>query len=110
MVVFFVDCLIEFECCFGDVVVCMYLVGGFWVVWLKKVLCKLIDIIEDVVCCIGFVGGLVDNKVCVIDDVWLGFCFVICVENCDVLVYWVELLVLRCCVVMLLVCLVLCLR
>jgi hypothetical protein len=54
--------------------------GGLWMAWPKKGkkppsgLAS--DVSEDVVRAIGLGAGLVDNKVCAIDDVWSGLRFV----------------------------------
>ena len=46
--------------------------GGLWVAWPKKVSGVLTDLTEDRVREVALAGGLVDNKVCAIDDVWSG--------------------------------------
>jgi hypothetical protein len=51
--------------------------GGLWVAWPKKASGVATDLTEDVVRRIGLDAGLVDNKVCAIDDVWSGLRFVI---------------------------------
>jgi hypothetical protein len=51
--------------------------GGLWVAWPKKASGVPTDLTETVVQTIGLDAGLVDNKVCAIDDVWAGLRFVI---------------------------------
>jgi hypothetical protein len=46
--------------------------GGLWIAWPKRASGVSTDVTEDVVREIGLAGGLVDNKVCAIDDVWSG--------------------------------------
>jgi hypothetical protein len=46
--------------------------GGLWVAWPKRASGVPTDITEDVVREIALTAGLVDNKVCAIDDVWSG--------------------------------------
>ena len=46
--------------------------GGLWVAWPKKASKVPTDITEDVVREVCLPLGLVDNKVCAIDDVWSG--------------------------------------
>ena len=46
--------------------------GGLWVAWPKKASGVVTDITEDVVRELALAGGLVDNKVCAISDVWSG--------------------------------------
>ena len=46
--------------------------GGLWVAWPKKASGVPTDLSEGVVREIALAAGLVDNKVCAIDDVWSG--------------------------------------
>ena len=46
--------------------------GGLWVAWPKKASKVPTDMTEDVVREVVLPLGLVDNKVCAIDDVWSG--------------------------------------
>lgn len=55
--------------------------GGLWVAWPKKASKVPTDITEDVVRAVALPTGLVDNKVCAIDDVWSGLRLVVRVEN-----------------------------
>jgi hypothetical protein len=55
--------------------------GAFWVAWPKKASKMPTDMTEDVVRDVGLPGGLVDNKVCAIDDVWSGLRLVVRREN-----------------------------
>jgi hypothetical protein len=51
--------------------------GGLWVAWPKKSSGVATDLNENVVRDIGLDAGLVDNKVCAIDETWSGLRFVI---------------------------------
>jgi hypothetical protein len=56
--------------------------AGFWVAWPKQAAVKAglaepTDMTEDVVREVALPTGLVDNKVCAIDDVWSGLRLVI---------------------------------
>jgi hypothetical protein len=51
--------------------------GGFWISWPKKSSGVQTDLTENTVREIGLAAGLVDNKVCAIDDTWSGLRFVI---------------------------------
>lgn len=51
--------------------------GGLWIAWPKKASGVATDVTEGVVREIGLRTGLVDNKVCAIDDVWSGLRFVV---------------------------------
>ena len=50
--------------------------GGFWVAWPKRASKVPTDLTEDVLREVGLPYGLVDNKVCAVDDVWSGLRFV----------------------------------
>jgi hypothetical protein len=50
--------------------------GGLWVAWPKKTSGVATDLIFEVVQHIGLEAGLVDNKVCAIDETWSGLRFV----------------------------------
>ena|SRR6185503_6675278 len=52
--------------------------GGLWIAWPKKTAKKITsDVGEARVRATGLATGLVDNKVCAIDDVWSGLRFVV---------------------------------
>jgi len=51
--------------------------GGLWVAWPKRTSGTPTDLTENVVREVGLAHGLVDNKVCAINDVWSGLRFVV---------------------------------
>jgi hypothetical protein len=51
--------------------------AGLWIAWPKKSSGVATDITEDVIRVIALPTGLVDNKVCAIDDTWSGLRLVI---------------------------------
>jgi hypothetical protein len=55
--------------------------GGLWIAWPKRSSGIETDITEDVVRDVALPLGLVDNKVCAIDDTWSGLRLVIRREN-----------------------------
>jgi hypothetical protein len=55
--------------------------GGLWVAWPKKSSGVPTDLSDGVVRTVGLDAGLVDNKVCAVDDVWSGLRFVIRVHD-----------------------------
>jgi hypothetical protein len=55
--------------------------GIIWVSWPKKASKRPTDITEDVIRDTALAIGLVDVKVCAVDDVWSGLKLVIRVEN-----------------------------
>jgi hypothetical protein len=54
---------------------------GLWICWPKRASKVPTDVTEDVVREIALPTGLVDNKVCAVDDVWSGLRLVIRLEN-----------------------------
>jgi hypothetical protein len=46
--------------------------GGLWLAWPKRASGMPTDLTDNVVRELGLATGLVDNKVCAIDDVWSG--------------------------------------
>ena len=55
--------------------------GGLWVAWPKKASGVKTDLTEDRVREVGLAAGLVDNKVCAIDDTWSGLRLVVRVKD-----------------------------
>ena len=50
--------------------------GGLWIAWPKRASKVLTDMDEDQIRNFGVAAGLVDNKVCAIDETWSGLRFV----------------------------------
>ncbi len=57
--------------------------GGLWISWPKRSSGVETDITEDTLREVGLPLGLVDNKVCAIDETWSGLRFVYRRENRD---------------------------
>lgn len=55
--------------------------AGLWAAWPKKASGVQTDITEDTVRAVALPMGLVDNKVCAIDETWSGLRCVIRLEN-----------------------------
>jgi len=55
----------------------MHDAGGLWIAWPKQASGVPTDITEDVVREIALANGLVDNKVCAIDQTWSGLRLVV---------------------------------
>ena len=51
--------------------------GGLWIAWPKKSSGVATDLTENEVRNLGLALGLVDNKVCAIDETWSGLRFVV---------------------------------
>ena len=50
--------------------------GMLWISWPKKASGVATDLSENIIRAIGLANGMVDVKVCAIDDVWSGLKFV----------------------------------
>ena len=55
--------------------------GGLWIAWPKKASGVATDMTENIVREVALPTGLVDNKVCAIDDTWSGLRLVVRREN-----------------------------
>jgi hypothetical protein len=76
IVLFFVTRRSELERRFGGMARALEPAGGLWIAWPKKTAGVATDLSENVVREVGLHHGLVDNKVCAVDDVWSGLRFV----------------------------------
>lgn len=76
VVVFFVTRRAELTRRFPRLAAVLHCDGGLWVAWPKRTACVATDLSERDVRSVGLSGGLVDNKVCAVDDVWSGLRFV----------------------------------
>lgn len=57
---------------FSSLAATVFPAGGLWVAWPKRASGVASDVTEDVVREIALAAGLVDNKVCAIDETWSG--------------------------------------
>jgi hypothetical protein len=55
--------------------------GGSWVAWPKKASGIKTDLTENIIRDLALAEGLVDNKVCAIDDTWSGLRLVVRVKD-----------------------------
>ncbi|HEV8581548.1 MAG TPA: DUF3052 domain-containing protein [Thermoanaerobaculia bacterium] len=76
VILFFTDRAAELVKRFSSLAAVLASNGGFWVAWPKKASGVATDLTENVVREIGLASGLVDNKVCAVDEVWSGLRFV----------------------------------
>lgn len=81
VLVFFTDRRAELQRHFPRLVSRIVDDGGLWIGWPKKASGVETDLTGGVVRSIGLDGGLVDVKVCAIDDTWSGLRFVVRVED-----------------------------
>jgi hypothetical protein len=72
VVVAFIDGRAHFEAAIERLERVIFPAGGLWIAWPKKASKVPTDMTEDVVREVALPRGLVDNKVCAIDDTWSG--------------------------------------
>jgi hypothetical protein len=77
VIVFFTMALAELKKRFATLAKRLTPAGGLWIAWPKKASGMVTDLTEDVIRVVGLDAGLVDNKVCAIDETWSGLRFVI---------------------------------
>jgi Protein of unknown function (DUF3052) len=77
VIVFFVDRAGDLGARLASLAAHLEPAGGLWVAWPKKTSGRATDLTEGVVRTIGLDAGLVDNKVCAVDEVWSGLRFVV---------------------------------
>jgi hypothetical protein len=65
----------------GAVAARMQPAGGLWIAWPKKASGVATDMTEQTVRDVALPTGLVDNKVCAIDETWSGLRLVVRLEN-----------------------------
>lgn len=66
---------------FDDAVRRLRWTGGLWVCWPKKASPLYVDLAREEVREVGLTTGLVDNKVCAVDQDWSGLRFVVRKED-----------------------------
>ena len=76
VVVFFATRRAELERRFDALARMVEPAGGLWIAWPKRTAHVATDITENVVRDVGLAHGLVDNKVCAVDEIWSGLRFV----------------------------------
>ncbi len=76
IVLFFATRRAELERRFDSLARTVAPAGGLWIAWPKRTACVATDLREGVVRDLGLAHGLVDNKVCAVDDTWSGLRFV----------------------------------
>jgi hypothetical protein len=81
VIVVFITRRAELERQLGSLRSVMSPAGGLWVAWPKKSSRVATDMTENVVRDVALPTGLVDNKVCAIDETWSGLRLVIRLEH-----------------------------
>jgi hypothetical protein len=81
VILFFVTRVAELERRFDALARAITPSGGLWVAWPKQTARVATDLREGVVRDVGLSHGLVDNKVCAVDEVWSGLRFVVRVAD-----------------------------
>jgi hypothetical protein len=79
--VYFTERLADLEKDFPRLAAVLVPDGMLWISWPKKTSKRVTDLTEDVVRRVGLACGLVDVKVCAIDETWSGLKFVIRVKD-----------------------------
>ncbi len=72
---------VRLEAAFDRLRAGMHVAGGLWIAWPKRASGVPTDVTEDVVREIALAKGLVDNKVCAIDETWSGLRVVVRVAD-----------------------------
>ena len=73
----FCACSADLERGFGRCTAALAPAGGLWVAWPKRSSGVTTDLTEAAVRAYGLDAGLVDNKVCAVDDTWSALRFVV---------------------------------
>jgi hypothetical protein len=81
VLVWFVTARAPFAKKLGSVAARLQPAGGLWIAWPKKASGMATDMTEHVVREVALPTGLVDNKVCAIDETWSGLRLVVRLEN-----------------------------
>lgn len=81
VIIFFTRRAAELERRFGPLAAKLDNAGGLWVAWPKKASGVATDVVEALVRRTGLDGGLVDNKICAVDETWSGLRFVHYLED-----------------------------
>jgi hypothetical protein len=81
VIVFFTKRRAELERRFDRLAAALDPAGALWIAWPKRASGVATDLTEDVLREVVLPRGLVDTKVCAIDDIWSGLRFVIRKEN-----------------------------
>ena len=76
IVLFFATRRAELERRFDSLARTVAPAGGLWIAWPKRTACVATDLREGIVRDLGLAHGLVDNKVCAVDETWSGLRFV----------------------------------
>jgi hypothetical protein len=81
LIVLFTKSRADLERRFGKLASAIRPAGALWIAWPKRSSGIRTDLTEDVLREVGLPQGLVDTKVCAIDDTWSGLRFVFRKEN-----------------------------
>jgi hypothetical protein len=76
VVVLFAEWMADLQARFAPEAARLRPAGGLWVAWPKRASGRPTDLTENLIRDVGLAAGLVDNKVCAIDDTWSGLRFV----------------------------------
>jgi len=77
VVVLFVDRVADLERRFADIAGRLHPAGGFWIAWPKKTARKESTLNENIIRDAAIEAGMVDYKVCSINETWSGLCLAV---------------------------------
>src|SRR6204780_4406263 len=80
VILLFAESMAHFTSRFARVAAKLVKNGGLWVCWPKKASGVVTDLTENQIRDFGLAEGLVDNKVCAVNETWSGLRFVIRVK------------------------------
>lgn len=76
VILYFTTSRAELKHMFAGLAEALHSAGGLWVCWPKQASGMLTNLNGNIVREVGLAGGLVDNKVCAVSEVWSGLRFV----------------------------------
>jgi hypothetical protein len=77
VILLFVESAQALEARFRQLAADLVPTGRFWVAWPKKASRRPTDLTFDIVQRAGLEAGLVDTKICAVDETWSGLCFMV---------------------------------
>jgi len=77
VILLFTEWRADLEHQFGSLAARMKPTGRLWVAWPKKAAKRPTDLDFNFVQGLGLAAGLVDTKICAVDETWSGLCFMV---------------------------------
>lgn len=76
LIVWFVTSIKAYESGLERMIGCLHDKGSLWIAWPEKAPGQKCDLTQNKVRRVGLASGLVDYKICAIDNTWSGLCFI----------------------------------